>query len=60
MSADGQTLYVSAFGSGKIAIYATDELENESFVPDREQQIEVSGGGPSGIVLDEAAGVPTC
>jgi YVTN family beta-propeller protein len=50
---DGQTLYVSAFGSSKIGIYDTTELEDNSFVPDQQNQIDVSGGGPSGIVLDE-------
>jgi 6-phosphogluconolactonase (cycloisomerase 2 family) len=50
---DGRTLYVSAFGSSKIGIFDTAELDDDSFVPDTQNQIEVSGGGPSGIVLDE-------
>jgi DNA-binding beta-propeller fold protein YncE len=53
VSQDGQTLYVCAFGSDKIGIFDTMELENDSFVPDQQNQIEVSGGGPSGIALDE-------
>ena len=51
---DGQTLYVSAFGSSKIGVFDTTELEDNTFVPDAQDQIELSNGGPSGIVLDEA------
>ncbi len=51
---DGQTLYVAAFGSGKIGAFDTTELENDTFVPGAQNQIELSGGGPSGIILDEA------
>ena len=53
VSQNGELLYVSAFGSSKIGVIATAELEDDSFVPDAQNQIEVSGGGPSGIVLDE-------
>lgn len=49
---DGRTLYVAAFGSSKVAVYDTRELENDSFVPDVRRQVHVSGGGPSGLVLD--------
>jgi DNA-binding beta-propeller fold protein YncE len=50
---DGQTLYATAFGSQKIAVFDTAALADDSFVPDAQAQIELSGGGPSGIVLDE-------
>jgi DNA-binding beta-propeller fold protein YncE len=53
---DGSTLYVAAFGTSEIAVYATDELENNTFIPDTANQIPVSGGGPSGVLLDEARG----
>ena len=53
VSADGSTLYLAAFGSSKIAAYATADLLDDSFVPNTQSQIQVSGGGPSGIVLDE-------
>ena len=53
VSSDGGTLYVTAFGSSKIGIFDTAALENDSFVPDSHNQIPVSGGGPSGVVLDE-------
>jgi DNA-binding beta-propeller fold protein YncE len=56
ISADGRTLYVAAFGSSKIGIYDTHELETDHFYPNVKDQITVSGGGPSGVVLDEARG----
>jgi len=50
---DGKTLYVAAFGSNKIGIYDTKKLEDDSFTPSLANQIKVSGGGPSGLALDE-------
>ncbi len=50
---DGKMLFVAAFGSSKVGVFKTAELEADSFVPDRANQIEVSGGGPSGLALDE-------
>lgn len=50
---NGNTLYVAAFGSSKIGIYDSAALDADSFVPSINQQITVSGGGPSGLVLDE-------
>jgi DNA-binding beta-propeller fold protein YncE len=54
ITGDGATLYVAAFGTSEIAVYNTQELENDTFVPSTAHQIPVSGGGPSGVVLDEA------
>lgn len=54
ISQNGETLYVSAFGSGKIGVFDTATLADDSFVPDAQNQIVLSAGGPSGIVLDEA------
>src|SRR5690606_6739464 len=54
VSADGQTLYVAAFGSAKVGIFDTTELENDSFVPNELDHVALSAGGPSGLVLDEA------
>ncbi len=54
ITSDGQTLYVAAFGSSKIGIFNTAQLENDTFTPSAANHIPVSGGGPSGIVLDEA------
>ncbi|MDH5676132.1 MAG: hypothetical protein OEZ06_28675 [Myxococcales bacterium] len=53
ISADGSTLYVSAFGSSKVGVFDTGALENDSFIPNENSHIAVSGGGPSGLVLDE-------
>jgi DNA-binding beta-propeller fold protein YncE len=53
ISRDGKTLYVAAFGSGKVGVFDTTELENNSFVPDANKQIHLSAGGPAGVVLDE-------
>ncbi len=54
VSADGATLYVAAFGSSKIGVFDTAALEADTFVPDAADHIPVSGGGPTGLVLDEA------
>jgi DNA-binding beta-propeller fold protein YncE len=54
VSSDGATLYVAAFGSSKIGVFSTTELENDTFEPDPNRHISVSGGGPTGVVLDEA------
>ncbi len=56
VSADGATLYVAAFGSSKVGIFDTATLEDDTFVPDAANHVIVSGGGPSGLVLDEANG----
>jgi len=56
VSSDGRTLYVAAFGSSKVGIFDTAELESDAFVPDTSNQIAVSGGGPSGLALDDARG----
>lgn len=53
ISRNGKTLYVAAFGSSKIGIFDTSKLENDSFTPDENNHIELTGGGPSGVVLDE-------
>ena len=53
---DGQTLYVAALGSDKIGVFSTGELERDTFVPSAASQITVSGGGPTGVVLDDRRG----
>ena len=53
ISSNGKTLYVAALGSSKLGIFDTKQLENDSFVPNESNQIELTGGGPSGVVLDE-------
>ncbi len=56
VSADGATLYVAAFGSGKIGVFPTAALENDTFDPTTASAnyIDLTGGGPSGLVLDPA------
>jgi len=53
VTSNGATLYVAAMGSDKIGVLSTAELENDSFVPSTQNQIPVTGGGPTGVVLDE-------
>jgi DNA-binding beta-propeller fold protein YncE len=53
VSADGKTLYVAALGSSKLGVFSTAELEADTFVPSASKQIELSGGGPTGLVLDK-------
>jgi len=48
-SADSESLFVVAFGSGKVGVLDTDDLESGAITED---QIEV-GMGPSGVVLDQ-------
>jgi len=55
VTADGKKLYVAAFGSGRIGVFDTAQLENDTFDPNTTSQnyINLTGGGPAGIVLDE-------
>jgi 6-phosphogluconolactonase (cycloisomerase 2 family) len=55
VSADGDTLYTAAFGSAAIGVFPVAALEDGSFTPSASQQIAVPGGGPSGLVLDDAS-----
>jgi DNA-binding beta-propeller fold protein YncE len=56
---DGKTLYLAAFGSSKIGVFDTAALEQDTFDPvaSSANYIAVSGGGVSGLVLDEARGL---
>ena len=56
VSGNGATLYVAALGSDKVGVFSTTQLENDTFVPSTANQIHVSGGGPTGVVLDEERG----
>jgi DNA-binding beta-propeller fold protein YncE len=53
VSSDGKKLYVVAQGSQKLAIYDTAKLEAGDTSPSAENQIQLSGGGPTGVVVDE-------
>lgn len=48
---DGSTLYVAAFGSGKLMAYNTASLKNGD--TSSTVSIPLDAGGPTGIVLDE-------
>jgi DNA-binding beta-propeller fold protein YncE len=55
---DGATLYVAAFSSAKIGVFSTASLETDSFDPTSASAayITLTGGGPSGLVLDPGHG----
>jgi DNA-binding beta-propeller fold protein YncE len=53
VTGNGVTLYVAALGSDKVGVFSTAQLETDTFVPSAASQIPVSGGGPTGLVLDE-------
>jgi DNA-binding beta-propeller fold protein YncE len=56
VTGNGATLYVAALGSDKVGVFSTQQLENDTFVPNAANQIHVSGGGPTGVILDEDRG----
>ena len=56
VTSDGATLYLAAFGSSAVGVFVTSEIEADSFTPTASNHIGVTGGGPSGLVLDEAHG----
>ena len=59
ISSDGSTIYIPAFGSSKIGVFTRTELEDASFATNYDPTVEsadylsTTGGGPSGIALDE-------
>jgi DNA-binding beta-propeller fold protein YncE len=53
VTGDGKTLYVATLGTSKIGVFDTRALENNTFTPSTADQIKVSGGGLTGLVLDE-------
>src|SRR5262245_16599327 len=52
----GTTLYVAAFGSSAVGIFDVAQLEANTFTPSAASHITVTGGGPSGLVLNETQG----
>lgn len=44
-------LYVAAFGSRKIGIFDVDALDADTFTPSSANHIELSGGGPAGVLF---------
>ena len=57
ITSNGTTLYVAAFGTGAVGVFDTAQLEANTFTPSVMNHIPVSGGGPSGLVLNEAQGI---
>ena len=58
VSSDGSKLYVAAFGSAKIGVFDTPDIEAASFEANFDPTAEsanyiATGGGPAGMVLDE-------
>jgi DNA-binding beta-propeller fold protein YncE len=53
VTSNGATLYVAALGSDKVGVFSTAQLENDTFVPSAASHIRVTGGGPTGVLLDE-------
>lgn len=58
VSSDGSKLYVAAFGSAKIGVFDTADIEDANFESNFDPTTEsanyiATGGGPSGMVLDE-------
>ncbi len=58
-SADGSKLYVAAFGSAKIGVFDTADIESANFETTFDPTVESAnyistGGGPSGLVLKES------
>ncbi|WP_437783432.1 hypothetical protein [Sorangium sp. So ce1097] len=54
VTSDGSTLYVATIGSSKIGVFSTAALESDTFTPSAASHIAVPGGGPTGLLLDEA------
>jgi hypothetical protein len=60
VSSNGNTIYIPAFGSSKIGVFTRTELEDANFetnydpVVQSADYLDTSGGGPSGVALDEA------
>ncbi|MGI1677097.1 MAG: hypothetical protein K6L75_00020 [Cellvibrionaceae bacterium] len=54
VSDNGNDLYVVAMGSNKLARFSTNQLENNTFNPSAENHLVLTGGGPTGVVLDDS------
>ena len=55
-SADGSAVYLAAKGSDKVGFFTTANLDDNSFSPSSADHAIVSGGGPSGLLVDDARG----
>jgi DNA-binding beta-propeller fold protein YncE len=57
VTSDGATLYVAALGSDVVARIDTAALEGGTFAPALADHAAVTGGGPTGLALDETNGL---
>ena len=57
VSRDGRTLYSVAQGSSKLLVYDTSAVESSSLAASAHDQVALTGGGPTGVVVDERRGV---
>ncbi len=53
ITANGEQLYAAAFGNNKLLRFDTTELEDDTFTRNAGDQLKLTGGGPTGVVLDE-------
>ena len=51
LTQDGNTLIAAAFGSGKLAFIDVDELSPAGYSASTANQLQLPGGGPSGLAL---------
>ena len=54
--ATGAHVFVAAMGSDVLAVLDAAELEAGAIVPDTADHVSLSGGGPTGLVVDHARG----
>ncbi len=54
LTPDGGTMYVAAMSSNKLARFTTSQLEGNSFTPSASSHVTLTGGLPTGVVLDTA------
>jgi YVTN family beta-propeller protein len=57
VSSDGHSLYVVAQGSSKLLVYNTSAIESSTLSASSHDQVTLTGGGPTGVVVDEHSGV---
>lgn len=57
ISHDGRKLYVVAQGSSKLLVYDTSAVEAGAVGANAHDQVTLTGGGPTGVVVDEHSGI---
>jgi DNA-binding beta-propeller fold protein YncE len=57
VSHDGRRLYVVAQGSSKLLVYDTSAVEAGTIGGNAHEQVNLTGGGPTGVVVDEQSGL---